>query len=88
MCILGNNAQIDLQWWQNNIKTFNVIDQNVLPNIEIFSDTGLAGWGATSNGHSTGGQWSVEESKGHINEVEMKCALLPLNIYCKDMYKI
>ena len=26
MCILDNYAQTELQWWENNIKTFNIID--------------------------------------------------------------
>ena len=86
MCTLDNNPQIELQWWEHNIKTFNIIDQNVLPNIEIFSDICLTGWGATYNGHSTGRRWSVEESKSHKNE--MKGALFALKIYCKDMYKV
>ena len=84
MCILENIAQIVLQWWEHNIKTFNIIDQNVLP--KIISDICLTGWGATYNGHSTGGRWSVEESKSHKNE--MKGALFTLKIYCKDMYKV
>ena len=76
MCILDNNAQIELQWWEHNINTFNIIDQNVLPNIEIFSDACLTGWGAAYNRHSTGGHWSVEESKSHINFIFS--AYLPL----------
>ena len=31
MCILDHNAQIELQWWEHDINTFNMIDQNVLP---------------------------------------------------------
>lgn len=37
-CLLDNKVQIELKWWEHNIMTFNIIDQNVLPNIEIFSD--------------------------------------------------
>ena len=51
MCILVNNAQTELQWWEHNNNTFNIIDQNVLANIDIFSDACLTGWGATYNGH-------------------------------------
>ena len=54
MCILDNNSQIELQWWESNIKTFNIIDQKVLLNIEIFFDTFLTGWCETYNGHLTG----------------------------------
>ena len=88
MCILDNNAQIELQWWEHNIKTFNIVNQNVLTNTEVFSDACLFGWGATYNGHSTGGHWRVEESKSHINALEMKGALFALKIYHKNMYKV
>ena len=44
----------------------NIIDQNVLHNIEIFSNACLTVLGSTYNGHSTDGHWSVEKSK-HIN---------------------
>ena len=60
----------------------------MLPNIGIFSDSCLTGWGATHNGHSTDGHWSVEESKSHINVLEVKGALFALKIYCKDMHKV
>ena len=49
MCILDNNAQIQLQWWKHHINTSAIIDQNVLPNIEILSDMCLTGWGAKYN---------------------------------------
>ena len=88
MCILDNNAQIELQWWEHNINNFNTIDQNVLPNIKSFSNACLTGLGATYNWHSTSGHWSVEESKSHINVLEMKGALFTLKIYCKEMYKV
>ena len=37
---------------EKNLKTFNIIDHNVLPNIAIFSDACLTGSGATYDGHS------------------------------------
>ena len=74
MCILDDNAQTELQWWEHNINTFTIIDQNVLLNIEIFSDACLTGWGSTYNGHSAGWYWSVKESKSHINVLGVKRA--------------
>ena len=35
MCILANNAQIELQCCECNINTFNIIDQNVLPILKL-----------------------------------------------------
>ena len=34
---------------------------------KIFTDASLSGWGAEFQGTSTGGQWTVTESKNHIN---------------------
>ena len=53
----------------------------MLPNIEIFSDTCFFGWGATYNGHSTGGHQIVEESKSRIDGLEMKGVSFALKIY-------
>ena len=60
----------------------------MLPNIEIFSDTCFFGWGATYNGHSTGGHQIVEESKSRIDGLEMKGASFALKIYYKNMYQV
>ena len=62
--------------------------QHVLPNIEIFSDVCLTGRDTTYNGHSTDGHWSAEESKSHINVLQMNDALFASKIYCRDMYKV
>ena len=43
ICILDNNVQIELQWWKHSISIFNIINQNVLPKIKIFSDACLTG---------------------------------------------
>ena len=44
--------------------------------LKLFSDTCLIGWGPTYNGHLTGRHWSFEESKSHVNVLEMKGAYL------------
>ena len=69
-------------------KHFNIMYQHVLPNIEIFSDACLTGRDTTYNGHSTDGHWSAEESKSHINVLQMNDALFASKIYCRDMYKV
>ena len=86
MCVLCNNAQIEVQWWEHNIKTFNIIDQNA--QYEMSSDACLTGWGATFNGHLTGEHWSIEKSKSHVNVLEIKSAFFPFKRYCKEMYKV
>ena len=45
-------------------------------------------WDVLYNGHSTGGQWSTDESGNHINVLEMKGAPFSLKVYCKIFFNI
>ena len=55
-----------------NLKNFNgkYLIQ-VKPQIVIQTDASLEGWGANCMGMETGGKWSVEERKLHINILEL-----------------
>ena len=35
---------------------------------------------------SSGGHWSVEESKLHVNVLKLRAAYLALQNYCKNMF--
>lgn len=45
------------------------------------TDASTLGWGAHLQGKRTGGQWTEEEAKAHINCLEMKAALLALQSF-------
>jgi hypothetical protein len=40
----------------------------------IYTDASNQGWGAQCNGIMTGGRWNIQESRQHINILEMKAA--------------
>lgn len=44
----------------------------LIPDIEIYSDVSLSGWGACSKGVRTRVPWAQEQQAFHINELELK----------------
>ena len=71
-CELSVEAKEDLTWWVSfldlvNGKSFSSLD----PDITIYSDASLSGWGACSNGVTTRGPWTSVDQSCHINELEL-----------------
>ena len=71
-CVLNDQARLDLQWWKTCIdqvkgKSFFSVD----PNVVIYSDASLTGWGAYSNDRTARGPWTLPEKSLHINELEL-----------------
>ena len=48
------------------------------PDIIIFSDASLSGWGAVCNGVTARGPWSAKDVSRHINELELLAAYFAL----------
>ena len=46
--------------------------------LQIFTDASKEGWGAHFDEHTARGQWSLPESKLHINHLELKAVFLAL----------
>ena len=46
--------------------------------LQIFTDASKEGWGAHLDEHTARGQWSLPESKLHINHLELKAVFLAL----------
>ncbi|KAI9554908.1 reverse transcriptase [Daphnia sinensis] len=71
-CALSREARSDLEWWVKNLST----TQDKLffpktPDLEIYSDASLSGWGACCNGVKTRGPWTLADTRKHINELEL-----------------
>ena len=85
--VLSDDCKKDLRWWARNIAGLE--NHIISPEIDIVieTDASLQGWGACIKGNkksATGGKWSQEESKQHINELELKAAWLAILSYGKD----
>ena len=66
-------ARKELLWWKENLAL--CTGRPLLsppPQIVINSDTSLQGWKVSCQFPATGGFWSVEEWKFHINVLELK----------------
>lgn len=71
MVPLNQNCQNDLQWWVDQISTWNGR-----------SDASLQGWGAVCQGVRTRELWSQQESNTlHINALELQAALFAVRAF-------
>ena len=68
-----------LVWWleENNVITGQPLHP-LKHALQIFTDASKEGWGAHLNKHIARGNWSLPESKLHMNYVELKAVLLAL----------
>ena len=68
-----------LRWWleESNV----LLGQPLHPlkhALQIFTDASKEGWGAHLDEHTARGQWSLPESKLHINHLKLKAVFLAL----------
>ena len=72
----------ELEWWRSNIESCsgNSIEE-LKPDLVIYSDASLSGWGATMNGAYASGPWDTECKKKHINELELLAAFNALRSF-------
>ena len=85
--VITREAKIELEWWIKNINLQNGNPILVNPP-EMYMSTDAAkgtsgGWGAECQGQSTGGPWTMEEKKLHINVLELLAAELGLKTFTK-----
>ncbi|XP_064461987.1 uncharacterized protein LOC135372255 [Ornithodoros turicata] len=77
-------ATKDLQWWSKKLlscPTRPLREKSVVQIIQ--SDSSLRGWGASSEGSVVGQQWTSDQARLHINELELVAALLGLKALVK-----
>ena len=82
---LTPDALKDLEWWLSQEPTGNNRQSLRRPpfDLTIHSDASLKGWGAIANNVSIGEHWSPEESRLHINVLELKAAYLAIQAFTK-----
>ena len=51
------------------------------PQVTVYSDASLTGWGEVLESVSTAGHWSEEESRNHINYLEILACFLTLKAF-------
>ena len=81
--ILSERAKEDLEWWLRNAKHGVRLIRSDLPDVRLFTDASLQGWGAYAEGISIGGRWHEEEVE-HINVMELEAIYLGLLSFCRE----
>lgn len=82
---LGNQAKDELRWWINNALTCSRPINIPAYTVMMATDASRLGWGAVLNGQATGGRWSEEELKRHINELEILAILFGLQSFSSHL---
>ena len=81
---LDQMAREELQWWRDQLVTCNGKDiVPPVPNMVIETDASTVGWGAVCQGIRTGGPWSQRERCQHINVLELRAAMLAVQMFAK-----
>ena len=78
-------SKVELRWWLDNLDTIKKPVHRGQPTRCIFTDASNEGWGCFDSDDKTscGGRWTAEESKNHINFLEIKAIYLALQSKCK-----
>ena len=82
--MLSETAKIDIVWWMNHAKTCKRKISHGKVTRELKTDASTQGWGAFSDGISTGGRWSPQEVKLHINALELLAVFWGLKALCSS----
>lgn len=79
-----------LGWWIQNLQTCFKKVSHGIPQLILYSDSSNLGWGAYNKTLNirTGGDWSVQEQRLHINVLELKACQLALLTFCKCEHNI
>jgi hypothetical protein len=86
---LDREAILDLDWWASNVEAVNGRPLSTLePDLVIFSDASLSGWGAALNDASAKGPWTGEDRSRHINELELLAALFALKSFTSQASRV
>ena len=79
---LSAQSKTQLTWWIDNVLTVSKPISHGNPDLTLTTDASNLGWGAVCWETSTGGFWSLEEQRYHINFLELKAVLLGLKSLC------
>ena len=90
---LSSSALQELEWWEQNISHSNKRICHTQPDITIYTDASMSGWGAfdTYTNTKSGGQWLQSDRENmHINYLELQAVYLlcSLSVLLYKMYML
>ena len=82
---LSKEARVDFQWWCSELPSHcSAPIWKPEASTVIESDASKLSWRAVCQAVPTGGRWMLEDTKFHINYLELKAMFLALQSYLKD----
>ena len=81
-------AKNDFEWWIKNVDDSCNSISHGNPDIKIVTDASKTGWGAELENIATGGYWAENESRQHINVLELIADFIGLNTFVKEKENI
>jgi hypothetical protein len=86
---LDQEEKEELTWWIQMIKSVNGRTiKPAIPDMVIYTDASLVGWGAVSNQIQIGGAWTEAERSLHINCLELLAAWYAIQAFTRDQRKV
>ena len=91
---LSERAKAEIQWWIVNVNSELRHIEHGKMLFTLTTDASTEGWGAVfesileGDPQSTGGRWTLEEKKAHINKLELKAGMLGLQTFCSGIYNV
>ena len=79
---LSTEAREEVLWWLENARSSGKTILEHDPNLVLFTDASLEGWGAHVGNQATGGRWSEKEKESHINVLELRAIDFALRSLC------
>lgn len=82
-------SKSDPDWWAEYVRRVNNRPLSTEePDLVIFSDASLSGWGVVLSGATTKGPWTSQDRSCHINELELIAALYALKSFTKQASRV
>lgn len=83
-----HNMKKELNWWINELPSQKRVIDHGNADFSITTDASLQGWGANFQNQSIGGRWTEQESKHHINVLEMLAVSLGLKSFFSNQQNV
>ena len=78
---LSQESVSEIKWWYDSIPTahYPILLPNSKVDVIIYTGASTKGWGAVKDAEKTGGIWSDQEPKYHINCLELMASFFGMS---------
>ena len=85
---ITNEMKTELKWWIDNLHSQSRIIDHGNADLVMTTDASSIGWAGTCNAEQISGRWTENESKHHINYLELLAVSLSVRAFCREMKEV